>query len=131
MTLQRATIASLATIGLGMLVTGAALARLGGLSRTFSEFPEFWLLTLSPYALLFGACFLADSSRGRAIATLVVCALATACAIFLYGDLAFVNSGSMSGLVFFLVPALQLPAAIILLIAVFFTRPRNRINSTA
>ena len=120
--------ASLATVGLGTLVTGAALVQAAGISALLSGFS---LLALSPYALFCGACFLAGSSRGRAIATLVVCALATACAIFFYGDLIFLNPGSMSGLVFFLVPFYQLPAAILLLVVVFFTRPRRRSRATA
>src|SRR5262249_20628352 len=76
------------------------------------------LFVFSPYAVLCGAIFLADSSRGRAIATLVVCILATAWAIYCYGDI-------KHGLVFLLVPGFQLPAAILLLLVVFFTRPRS------
>jgi len=128
MTFQRATMTSLAMLGLGALATGAALVRAAGFSSLLSGFS---LLALSPYAILCGACFLADSSRGRAIATLVVCALVTAFAIFLYGDLIFLHSGSMSGLVFLLVPFYQLPAAILLLVVVFFTRPRSRTNVNA
>ena len=64
--------ASLATLGLGALVTVAALVQTRGFSLLLSEFA---LLALSPYAVFCGACFLARSSRGRAIATLVVCAL--------------------------------------------------------
>jgi len=123
MTCQRITIASVATVGLGALVTGAALVQAAGFSGLLSEFS---LLALSPYAVFCGACFLAGSSRGRAIATLVVCALATACAIFYYGDLIFLNPGSMSGLVFFLVPFYQLPAAILLLVVLFFIRLCSR-----
>jgi|KBSMisStaDraftv2_1062788.scaffolds.fasta_scaffold531499_2 hypothetical protein len=123
MTLQRITIASLAAVGMGALATGAALVQAAGF---FALLGGFSLLALSPYAVFCGACFLAGSSRGRAIATFVVCALATACAIFLYGDLIFLNPGSMSGLVFLLVPFYQLPAAILLLVVVFFTRPRSR-----
>jgi len=123
MTFQRATIASLATVGLGTLVTAATLVQAAGVSALLSRVS---VLALSPYALFCGACFLADSSRGRAIATLVVCALATACAIFFYADLIFLNPGSMSGLVFLLVPFYQLPAAIVLLVVVYFTRPRSR-----
>ena len=89
MTLQRTTMASLATLGLGALATGAALVQAAGFSALLSGFG---LLALSPYAVFCGACFLAGSSRGRAIATLVVCALATACAIFFYGDLIFLQS---------------------------------------
>ena len=123
MTFQRVTIASLATLGLGALATGSALVQTAGFSVLLSGFS---LLALSPYAVFCGACFLADRSRGRAIATVVVCALATACAIFFYGELIFLHPGSMSGLVFLLVPFYQLPAAILLLVVVFFTRPRNR-----
>ena len=123
MTLQRVTMASLATLGLGALTTGTALVKAAGFSALVSGFS---LSALSPYAVFCGACFLADSSRGRAIATLVVCALATAFAIFFYGDFIFLNPGSMSGLVFLLVPFYQIPAAILLLVVVFFTRPRNR-----
>jgi hypothetical protein len=128
MTLQRATIASLATLGLGALATAAALVRAAGFSALLSGFS---LLALSPYAVFCGACFLAGSSRGRALATLVVCALATAGAIFFYGDLIFLHPGSMSGLVFLLVPFYQLPAAILLLVVVFFTRPRSRGSTNA
>ena len=123
MTLQRITIASLATLGLGALATVAALVQAGGFSTLLSGFG---LLALIPYAVFCGACFLADSNRGRAIATLVVCALATAFALFFYGDLIFLNPGSMSGLVFLFVPFYQLPAAILLLVVVFFTRRRSR-----
>jgi hypothetical protein len=122
MTLKRATVGSLATLGLGALATGAALMQAGGLAALLSGFS---LLALSPYAVFCGACFLADSSRGRAIATLIVCALATAGAIYFYSRLIFLEPGSMSGLVFLLVPFYQLPAAILLLAVVFFTRPRS------
>ena len=122
MTYQRATKASLATLGLGALATSAAFAQAAGFSALLSEFS---LLALSPYAVFCGACFLADSSRGRAIATLAVCALATAFAIFFYGDFIFFNPGSMSGLVFLLVPFYQLPVAILLLVVLFFTRLRG------
>ena len=71
MTLRKTTIASLATLGLGALATGAALVQAAGFSALLSEFS---LLALSPYAVFCGACFLSGSSRGRAIATLVVCA---------------------------------------------------------
>jgi hypothetical protein len=120
--------ASLATLGLGALATGAALVQAAGFSALLSGFS---LLALSPYAVFCGACFLAGGSRGRAIATLVVCALATACAIFFYGDLIFLNPGSMSGLVFLLLPFYQLPAAILLLVVMFFTRPRRRSSANA
>jgi hypothetical protein len=80
---------------------------------------------------LCAAGFVADNSRGRAIATLVVCALATAFAIFFYGDLIFINPGSMSGLVFLFVPFYQLSASIVLVVAVFGTRRRGRKSSTA
>jgi hypothetical protein len=123
MTFQRATVATLATLGLGALATGAALVQAAGFSALLSGFS---LLALSPYAVFCGACFLARTSRGRAITTLVVCALATACAVYFYGDLIFLNPGSMSGLVFLFVPFYQLPVAILLLIVVFFTRPRGR-----
>ena len=91
----------------------------------------FALLALIPYAVFCGACFLSGSNRGRAIATLVVCALATAFALYFYGNLIFLNPGSMSGLVFLLVPFYQLPAAILLLVVMFFTRPRSRSSSNA
>jgi len=115
--------ASVATLGLGALITGAALAQAAGFAALLSGFS---LLALSPYAILCGACFLAGNNRARAIVTLVVCALAVACAIFFYGDLIFLNPGSMSGLVFLLVPFYQLPFATLLLVVVFFTRPRSR-----
>ena|SRR5438067_2211511 len=123
MTLQRATVATLAALGLGALATGAALVHAGGLPALISEYT---LLPLSPYAIFCGACFLARTSLGRAIATLAVCVLATALAIYYYVDLIYLSSGSMNGLVFFLVPFFQLPVAILLLIVVFFTRPRRR-----
>src|SRR5262245_40219952 len=122
MIFQRATVASLATVGLGALVTSAALVQAAGFSVLLTGFS---LLALSPYAVFCGACFLANNSRGRAIVTLVVCTLATACAIFFYGKLIFLDPGSMSGLVFLLVPFYQHPAAILLLVVVFFTRPRS------
>ena len=56
------------------------------------------------------------------MATLVVCALTTAGAIYFYGRLIFVDPGSMSGLVFLLVPFYQLPVAIVLLLVVLFAR---------
>jgi hypothetical protein len=79
MTLRRITVSSLITLGLGALVTGFALVHAAGLTALLSGFS---LLALSPYAVFCGACFLADSSRGRAITTLVVCALAIAGAIY-------------------------------------------------
>ena len=123
MTFDKITVASLATLGVGVLVTGSALVETAGPAALLSGFS---LLALSPYAVLAGACLLAASSRGRAIATLVVCVLATACAIYLYGDLIFLHPGSMNGLVFFLVPFYQLPVAILLLIVMFFTRLWNK-----
>jgi hypothetical protein len=126
MTKQRATMTTLATLGLGALLTGAALVHAGGFSALISEYT---LLPLSPYAIFCGACFLARTSLGRAMATLVVCVLATALAIYYYVDFIYLNSGSMNGLVFFLVPFFQLPAAILLFIVVFFTRPRRRSNA--
>src|SRR5262245_8685110 len=123
MTLQRVTMATLATLGFGALATGAALVHAGGSSALISEYT---LLPLSPYLIFGGACFFARTSLGRAIATLVVCVLATALAIYYYVDFIYLNSGSMNGLIFFLVPFFQLPAAILLLIVVFFTRPRRR-----
>jgi hypothetical protein len=128
MTLLRVTVASLATLGLGALVTGAALVQAAGFNSLLGEFS---LLALSPYAVLCGACYLAGSSPGRAVATLVVCAVATAGAIYFYGRLIFLDPGSMSGLVFLLVPFYQLPVAILLLAVVFFTRPRSRITLNA
>jgi hypothetical protein len=125
MTLRRATVGSLVTLGLGAVATGAALAHAAGLAALLSGFG---LLALSPYAFFSGACFLADSSRGRAMATLVVCAPATAGAIYFYGRLIFLEPGSMSGLVFLFVPFYQLPIAILLLIVVFFSRPRRRLD---
>jgi hypothetical protein len=123
MALQRATVGSLVTLGLGALATGAALAQAAGLVALLSGFG---LFALSPYVVFGGACFLANSSRGRAMATLVVCALATAGAIYFYGRLIFLEPSSMSGLVFLLVPFYQLPVAILLLVVVFFSRPRRR-----
>src|SRR5262245_46852909 len=99
-----------------------------GFSALLSRFSVF---ALSPYAVLCGACFLARSSRGRTIATLVVCALATAFSIFFSGALIFLDPGSMIGLVFLFVPFYQLPAAILLLAVVFFTRPRSRSSASA
>jgi hypothetical protein len=128
MTFRKTTAASLATVGLGALTTGAALVKAAGLAALLGQFG---LLALSPYAIFGGTAFLADSSRGRAIATLVVCVLATAGAIFFYGDLIFLHPGSMSGLVFLLVPFYQLPSAILLLVVVFFTRPRKRARTGA
>ena len=131
MTLQRTTIVCLATLGLGVLATGAALMEGPGFSRLFHEFQAIYLLPLSPYVVFGGACFLADSSFERAITTLVVCALATAFAIYYYGDLLFVHPGSMSGLVFFFVPSFQLPVAFLLLIVMFILRLCRRGSARA
>jgi hypothetical protein len=119
--------ATLATLGLGVLVTGAAFVQTGGFPALFSGYG---LLVFSPYAVFWGTCSLAMSSGGRAIATFVVCALAIAFAICTYVDLIFLNPGSMNGLVFYFVPILQLSAAILLLVVVFFTRPRRRSSAT-
>jgi hypothetical protein len=117
MTFERSTtVASLATLGLGALVTGAAFVQTGGFLALFSGYG---LLALSPYAVFCGACFLALSSGGRAIANFVVCALATAFAICVYVDLIFLNPGSMNGLVFYFVPIIQLSVAILRLVVVF------------
>jgi hypothetical protein len=56
MTFQRATMASLATLGLGALATGTALVHAAGFSALLGGFG---LLALSPYAIFCGACFLA------------------------------------------------------------------------
>jgi hypothetical protein len=114
-------IATLGTLGVGALFTIAALFHTAGFSGLLNEF-AFW--ALGPYAVFCGACFLARS-RGRAIATLVVSAVASAFALLVYGDLIFIDPGSMSGLVFLFVPFYQLPASIILLAVMFFTRRRN------
>ena len=128
MTFQKATIASLVTLGLGALATGAALVQAAGFDALLSGI---CLWALSPYAVFCGACFLARNSRGEAFATFVVGALATAYAIFWYGDPIFLHPGSISELAFVLVPVYQLPAAIVLLVVVFFTRPRSRSSDTA
>ena len=122
MNLERVSTASLGILLLGASTTGATLVHAGGFSVLVTGFS---VLALSPYAFLAGAPFLANSSRGAAIATLVVCALATACAIFFYGDLIFLHPGSMSGLVFFLVPFYQLPVAVLLLVVMFLSRLRS------
>src|SRR5262249_61286511 len=115
-------------VGLGALAPSAALVRAAG----FAGLPAgFGLLALTPYGIFCGPCFLANNSGGRAIVPLVVCTLATACAIFFYGKLIFLDPGSMSGLVFLLVPFYQHPAAILLLVVVFFTRPRSRSSANA
>lgn len=124
MNFTRTNLATLATLGLGALTTVAALVRAGGFSGLLSGFTLFALL---PYVLFCGACFLAGSSRGRAIAILLVSAAATVFALLVYGDLIFIHPGSMSGLAFLFVPFYQVPAAIILLVLLFLTRPRNRI----
>lgn len=123
MTLRRATKACLATLALGALVTGGAFVQMGGFPALFSGYG---LLPLSPYAVFCGACFLAMNSGGAAIATFVVCALATGFAIYFYVDLVFLNPGSMNGLVFYFVPVIQLVVALLLVVAVFFIRLRRR-----
>lgn len=119
--------ASFATLGFAAFVTAAALAQTAGISALLSGYS---LLALSPYAVFGGACFLARRSGGLAIATFLVCALASAFAIYFYVDLIFINPGSMNGLVFYFVPICQLSAAILLLVVllfvVFFTRLRRR-----
>jgi hypothetical protein len=127
MTLRTITVGSLIVLGLGALATGVALVHAAGLATLLGGFS---LLALSPYAVFGGACLLANSTRGRSIATLVVCALATAGAIYYYYRLIFLDPGSMSGLVFLLVPFYQLPAAILLLVVMFFGRPRRTAAST-
>jgi hypothetical protein len=127
MTLQTITVGSLITLGLGALATGVALVHAAGLATLLGGFS---LLALSPYPVFGGACLLANRTRGRAIATLVVCALATAGAIYYYYRLIFLAPGSMSGLVFLLVPFYQLPAAILLLMVMFFCRLRRAAAST-
>jgi hypothetical protein len=118
-------VGSLVTLGLGALATGAGLVHAAGLTALLSGFS---LLALSPYTIFCAACLLTDSSRGRAMATLVVSALATAGAIYFYGRLIFLEPGSMSGLVFLFVPFYQLPIAILVLVVVFFSRPRRRLQ---
>jgi hypothetical protein len=123
MNFTKTKLATLATLSLGALTTVAALARAGGFSVLLSGFTLFALL---PYVLFCGACFLAVSSRGRAITTLLVSAAATVFALLVYGDLIFIHPGSMSGLAFLFVPFYQVPAAVILLVVLFLIRPRNR-----
>ena len=123
MNFTRTNLATLATLGLGALTTVAAFIRAAGFSGLLSGFTLFALL---PYVLFCGACFLAGSGRGRAITTLLVSAAATVFALLVYGDLIFIHPGSMSGLAFLFVPFYQVPAAIILLVLLFLTRPRNR-----
>jgi hypothetical protein len=123
MNFTRTNLATLATLGLGALTTVAALVRAAGFSGLFNGFT---LGALLPYVLFCGACFLAGSSRGRAIATLLVSAAATVFTLFVYGDLIFIHPGSMSGLAFLFVPFYQVPAAIILLVLLLLIRPRKR-----
>jgi hypothetical protein len=124
--------ATFATLGLGALVTGVAFAHAAGFPALLSGYS---LLALSPYAVFCGACFLARRSGGLAIATFIVCALASAFAIYFYVDLIFINPGSMNGLVFYFVPICQLAAAVVLLIvllfAVLFSRLRRRSSANA
>jgi len=122
MNFTRINLATLATLGLGALTTVAALVRAGGFSGLLNGFALFALL---PYVVFSGACFLTGSSRGRAIATLLVSAAATVFALLVYGDLIFIHPGSMSGLAFLFVPFYQVPAAIILLVLLFLIRPRK------
>ena len=123
MNFMRTNVATLSTLGLGALTTVAALVRAGGFSGLLSGFTLFALL---PYVLFCGAYFLAGISRGRAVATLLVSTAATVFALLVYGDLIFIHPGSMRGLAFLFVPFYQVPAAIILLVLLFLTRPRNR-----
>jgi len=128
--------ASLATLGLSALFTFVALVQMAGFTALFSgNGLSALLLALSPYVVFCVACFLARRSSGRAIATFVVCALASAFAIGFYLDLVFLNPGSMNGLVFYFVPICQLAVAIlllvVLLIAVFFTRLGRRSSANA
>ncbi len=127
MTLRRITIGSLVTLGLGALVTAAALGHAAGLAALLGRLS---LLALSPYLIFGAACFLANGSHARAMVTLVVCAVATVGAIYYYCCLIFLDPGSMSGLVFLLVPFYQLPVAILLLVVMSFSRLR-RSRSTA
>ena len=137
MTTERSfTMASLGTVCLSTLFTFVALGHMAGFTALFSGNGLMaLLLALSPYVVFCGACFLARRSSGRAIATFVVCALASAFAIVFYVDLVFLNPGSMNGLVFYFVPVCQLAAAIllliVLLIAVPLTRPRRRSSADA
>jgi hypothetical protein len=103
--------ASLGTVCLSTLFTFVALGHMAGFTALFSGNGLMaLLLALSPYVVFCGACFLARRSSGRAIATFVVCALASAFAIVFYVDLVFLNPGSMNGLVFYFVPVCQLAA---------------------
>ena len=115
-------IASFVTLGLGAAVTLAAFVHAAGWPMLFDRLA---LLPFCPYALLCVACLLARS-RGRAIANFIVAALAALFALYWYINLIFLHPASMNGLVFFLVPMFQLPAAIILLLVLLFTRHRNR-----
>jgi hypothetical protein len=104
MNLRRITVGGLITVGFGALAAAVALVHAAGLAALLGGFS---LLALSPYVVSCAACFLANSSHGRAIASLVVCGLATIGAVYFYTRLIFLDPGSMSGLVFLLVPAYQ------------------------
>ena len=126
MTRPSISIASFATVGLGVGVTLAAFVYGGGWPALLDRYA---VVPFCPYAPLCVACLLARS-RGRAIANLVVVALATLFALCVYGDLIFLHPGSMNGLAFVLVPLCQLPAAILLLLVLLFTLRHNRRPST-
>ena len=64
MTLQKATMATLATLGLGTLATVAALVHAGGFPALISEYT---LLPLSPYAIFCGACCFIKVSKTTSI----------------------------------------------------------------
>lgn len=123
MNLIRTRLATVTILGLGAVMTIGALVRAAGFSKLLSGFTLFALL---PYVLFGSASFLARTSRGRAIAILLVSTAATIFALLVYGDLIFIHPSSMSGLVFLFVPFYQIPAAIILLVLLVLIRPRNR-----
>ena len=111
-----------AIITIGALVAVAASWR--GRPGAESLFSVLTVWTLTPYAVFFASWSL-SRTRGRVLATLIVSAVATAFAAFVYGDAIFLHPTSALFFLFIFIPLYQLIAAAILLTVLFFTRTRN------
>ncbi len=113
---QQSKRATQAILGVGAVVTIAALAHAGGGISSLADGTTIW--ALAPYAVLLLAAALAPT-RGRALAVLVVSSLAAGFAVLVYAP---PLHGSTSGLVFIFIPLYQLIVAVILLAVVLFSR---------
>lgn len=112
---------------------GGALATIGAIGHAAgsasSLLSGFTVWALLPYLVLLASSRVAVS-RGRALTVAIIAPLVSAFALFFWADALFVHTTSTSPLVFLFVPLYQLIASLILLTALFFSRPSKAGSSS-